>query len=205
MAFVVASQDGFDELYQDLLRCPPIAISSDEEEDEEVGQGDIRGGGDGKNNRAGAGQDHASVAAVVDSRDTRGGAGVAGHSRDTRGGAEVAGHSRDTRGGAEVAEADPIEEASLPPPDPIEATPADRDQQRLARSRTSRPTKWGRCERCGAPMRVVYPTAPGASAFLGCINFRSRFQNSCRFTRTVPPDRHHELSDRVVVRLNMQD
>ena len=205
MAFVVASQDGFGELYQDLLRCPPIAISSDEEEDEEVGQGDIRGGGDGKNNRAGAGQDHASVAAAVDSRDTRGGAGVAGHSRDTRGGAEVAGHSRDTRGDREeiAREADLIEEASLPEPDPIQATPADRDQWRLARRRTPRPTRWGRCERCGAPMRVVYPTASGAFVFLGCTEFKTRGWNTCRFTQNVPPDRYPEFLDRAVARRNM--
>ena len=200
--FFVASQDGFGELYQDLLRCPPIDISSDEDED--VAQGDIRGGGDGHHNRAddlsrqsgviGAGQDNASVAVAVDSRDTRAGAEVAGHSRDTRGGAEEI-----------IREADQIEEASLPQPDPIEATPGDRDHWRLARRRTARPTRWGRCERCGASMRAVYPTAPGASAFLGCTEFKTRGWNTCRFTRNAPPDRYHELPERAVARRNMQE
>ena len=189
-------QHGFGEFYQNFLRCPPIAISSDEDAD--VAQGDIRGGGDGKHNRAedpsrqcgvGAGQDDASVAAAVDRRDTRGGAEVAGHSHDTRGGADEV-----------MQEMDPIEETSSPERDPIQTTPGEWEKPCLARERSPRPTKWGRCERCGAPMRAVYPAASGASAFLGCTKFRSTDPNSCRFTRGVPADRYHELPDRVVVR-----
>ena len=178
------------------MRCPPLAISSDDEED--AAQCDLRGGGARKHSctedpsmqaAAGAGQEQGHVAGAGDRRDTRGSADVAGYSHDTRGSADVI-----------YREADPIEEASLPEPDPIEATQMDREQPRAERARTPRSTKWGRGERCGAPMRVVHPVASGAAAFLGCTKFRSAAQHSCRFTRSVPPDRYHELPDRVVVR-----
>ena len=166
---MVASQNSFGELYQDLLRGSPIPVSSDE--DVEVT----------RRPQVSSHGDRVKVSEEVE------------NFPNTRG-----------RGGDGAREATSSQSTQAALQDPIESTPTTRDSRRIVRYRTPRPTRWGRCERCGAPMRPVIPSVNGLSAFLGCTEYKSKALNTCRFTRAVPPDRYHELPENAIVRRRVE-
>ena len=95
-------------------------------------------------------------------------------------------------------EADPNESTALAEPE-VEPAPG------APRARTPRPTRWGRCALCGAPLRVVYRDAAGSGyPFLGCSAFKSNNPTTCRYTAVFPPHRLQELPPRVVIRCRVQ-
>ena len=217
MSLFIASQHGPGELYQDLLRAAPIVVSSDE--NNEFTATDPRGGGGAppaEGDARPAGHDEVALAAIRGGGDDQPGSFRADAPQKIP--REPAHRDPiDTRGGGA-----PVDEFVCPecmlvecagcmvapdawmlaflPDDPIEHTPREEPAAEAPAPRAPRPTKWGRCARCWAPLRVVYTGGPHSAPFFGCTKFRYRAPQSCGFTASFPSHRLDELPARVAVR-----
>ena len=182
MAIVLLSQDDGGGLYQELLRADPILVSSEEECDV---------GAPFTHHRGGSVEHQSEATACVPNSDAV---------------------TRDR--GENVAPPVPIDQGEpgrighvdLPGNDAIEHSPSVGDDTHggggvaPGRQRSPRPTKWGRCMACGAPLRVRFTDAQLSDPFLGCSTFKSKNPRSCRFTASFPQRRIHELPQRIVLR-----
>ena len=219
MSLFIASQHGPGELYQDLLRAAPIVVSSDE--NNEFTATDPRGGGcapPAEGDARPAGHDEVALAAIRGGGDDQPGSFRADAPQkiprqpahrdpiDTRGGGApvdvVCPGCMDVECAGCMTPPGPdawMLAWEHSPDDPIEHTPRE-EPAVVAPAPRRRPTKWGRCTRCSAPLCVVYTGGPHSAPFFGCTNFRYRDPNSCGFTLSFPQHRRDELPAQVVVR-----
>ena len=170
----LSTQGCYGELYQEMLRNEPITVSSDEE---------------------------SSTGAAVEIRPANDPCREAGSMSAGYANGAAAG---DTCGGGDTPMAPEPETPAVAviaaDVDPIESTPPAVVPDAVRPVHAARLTKWGRCERCSAPLRLRFPDAQRSSPFLGCSLFQRRDPQSCRFTRRFPAERWHELPRRVLVR-----
>ena len=177
----LSTQGCYGELYQEMLRNEPITVSSDEE---------------------------SSTGAAVEIRPAsdpcrEAGSMSAGYANGAAAGDTCGGGDQPVPFGA-VRDSGPAEAASAAvnaaDVDPIESTPPAVVPDAVRPVHAARLTKWGRCDRCSAPLRLRFPDAQRSSPFLGCSLFQRQDPQSCRFTRSFPAERWHELPRRVLVR-----
>ena len=166
----LSTQGCYGELYQEMLRNEPIAVSSDEES---------------------AAVETPAVAEISEAGGMSAGYANGAAAGDTCGGGDTPMAPEPETPAVAVIAADV---------DPIESTPPAVVPDVVRAVHVVRLTKWGRCDRCSAPLRVKFTDAQRSSPFLGCSLFRRSDPQSCRFTRSFPADRRHELPRRVLVR-----